>query len=120
MDSVLKLFYDKWNVDVPLANGDSRSCFILGTFYNSFRSCAVNTILNDDYLYVYPIEISSATLSVLLDTEFINSLSGVSEQLSSGKLKLLINLVHDPIAGSEQSLFNFETAMNKLGIKQKA
>jgi hypothetical protein len=73
-------------------------------------------MLDDDYLYVYPIEISAATLSVLLDTEFINSLSDVSQQLSSGKLKLLVNLVHDPVAGSEQLLFNFETAMNKLGI----
>ena len=119
MDSLLKLVYSNWECDEPLANGDGRSCFILGTFYNSYKSCVVNTILDDEYLYVYPIEITAATLSVLLDTAFIESLSGVLDYLQTGQLKLLINLVHDPVFADDDLLISVETMLNEIGIDSR-
>ena len=116
MDSILKLVYDKWEGDYPLTNGDGRSCFILGTFYDSYKSYAVKNVQDDNSIYVYPIEISAATLSVLIDTTFIESLSTVIGDLQSGRLKLLINMVHDPVFKSDKLLKSAESALNASGI----
>jgi hypothetical protein len=119
MDSLLKLVYTNWEGDDPVANGDGRSCFILGTFHDSYRSYAVKDIQDNDSIYVYPIEITAATLSVLLDTTFIESLSNVLENLKIGRLKLLINLVHDPVLLDSKLLTSVETVLNEIGIDSK-
>ena len=109
-----KLLYD--TIGVP--NGYPVPCFILGTLYQTFTqrypSNIVDNIQDDGFIYLYPIEISAATLDVV-NIQLINLLP--IEKLKEGKLKLLINLVHDPIdVYFELELYKFEEHMNSLGV----
>ena len=88
---------------------------------------SLNQIKDDDFIYIYPLEIKD-TLSALnrengfelndkqykwylkdiLDKELI-------EHLKSGKVKILVSLMHDPLY-DDYNISQFEIQMNELGI----
>lgn len=86
-----------------------------------------NQILDDDSIYIYPLEIR-ATLGALND-ENIFLLEGqeykwyfkniipldIIEYLKTGKVKILINIIHDPLYDSN-NIRQFELQLNKFGI----
>ena len=87
----------------------------------------VEQISDDNAIYLFPIEIlttldslhESHTLvidDVTYDGSFVNLLSPyILEHLKSGKIKLVINYIHDPISHPEQ-VDNFEKYINQFGI----
>ena len=88
---------------------------------------STNQILDDDFIYIYPLEIKD-TLSRLIcenkftleDVEYVWYLKDIIpieiiEHLKTGKVKILINLLHDPLY-DHISIAAFEKEMNMLGI----
>ena len=86
-----------------------------------------NQILDDDFTYIYPLEIKD-TLSainnhngfILNDVEYKWYLKDIIpteilEHLKTGKVKILISVIHDPLY-DDQNIRMFEIQMNKLGI----
>ena len=86
-------------------------------------------IVDDNSIYLYPVEIRTTldslfnTMDFVLDGQkyeysFKNSIpSDVISLLKSGKVKLLINYLHEPMASNEDIYFtNIENKMNELGI----
>ena len=86
-----------------------------------------NQIIDDDFIYIYPIEIKS-TLSALNDVnkfvlndekyewyfkDFIPE--NILNYLKTGKVKILINIIHDPLY-DENNINLFEKQLNDLGI----
>jgi hypothetical protein len=87
----------------------------------------LNQVKNDNFTYIYPLEIK-ATLNaiydengfVLNDTRYKWYLKDiiptqVIEYIKSGKVKILINIIHDPLY-DDNSIFRFENQMNEIGI----
>ena len=99
--------------------------FFVRNFENNIIS--LNQIQNDDFIYIYPLEIKT-TLAPLIEENIIE-LNGekhlwhlndlFSEELlnhfRSGKVKILINIIHDPLA-DDFKISLFEKQMNELGI----
>jgi hypothetical protein len=86
-----------------------------------------NQILDDEFIYIYPIEIK-ATLSGLNDlNKFkIDDISyeyylrdiipnDILQHLKTGKVKILINIIHDPLY-DENNIRKFEIQLSRLGI----
>jgi hypothetical protein len=87
----------------------------------------LNQIKDDNFIYIYPLEIK-ATLNaiydkngfILNDTKYEWYLKDIIpteiiEYAKSGKVKILINIIHDPLYDSN-SIIKFEEQMEKLGI----
>jgi hypothetical protein len=88
---------------------------------------SLNQIKDDDYMYIYPLEIK-ATLNAINDengfvlnsTEYKWYLKDIIpnellEYIQSGKVKILINIIHDPLY-DDNNIRQFEFQMEKLGI----
>jgi hypothetical protein len=86
-----------------------------------------NQIKDDDFIYVYPLEIKD-TLSalhnknsfLLNDTEYTWFLKDIIEPelfdlIKSGKVKILVNMIHDPLYDSH-NIQQFEIQLNELGV----
>jgi hypothetical protein len=88
---------------------------------------SLNQIEDDNFIYIYPLEIKDTLgalnnqngfelngeihkwyLRDILDTQLL-------EYLKSGKVKILISLMHDPLY-DDYNIHQFELQMNKLGI----
>jgi len=94
-------------------------------FPKNIVSC--NQIMDDDFIYIYPIEIKT-NLSALNDINKFN-LNGekyewyfknhipeiILNNLKTGKVKILINCIHDPLY-DEAQIRAFEVQLNKLGV----
>jgi len=102
---------------------------LINYFGRNFKTNIIssNQILDDEFTYIYPIEIK-ATLSGLNDlNKFkIGDTSyeyyfkdiipiDVLNHLKSGKVKILINITHDPLY-DENNIRKFEIQLNELGI----
>lgn len=118
--SHFKLVYES----LEHGNGAMASpCFIKGTLYQTFNHkyplniISKDNILDDEFIYLYPIEISAGTIEVLLSTNLLNSISPiVLTHLKNNKIKLIINMVHDPIIGESIEINQFEKTMNSMGV----
>lgn len=88
---------------------------------------SLNKIEDDKSIYIYPLEIK-ATLNAIYDengftlndTEYKWYLKNIIptkiiEHVKSGKVKILISLIHDPLY-DDNSIRTFELEMQKLGI----
>jgi hypothetical protein len=88
---------------------------------------SLNQIKDDDSIYIYPLEIK-ATLGALNDENgfVLNDIkykwylkdiipSEIIEYTKSGKVKILINIIHDPLY-DDNSIRKFELQMNEFGI----
>jgi hypothetical protein len=88
---------------------------------------SLDDIKDDKIIYIYPLEIK-ATLGalndengfLLNDTEYKWYLKDIIpleiiEYAKSGKVKILINIIHDPLY-DDNNIIQFEMQMNKLGI----
>ncbi len=86
-----------------------------------------NQIMDDDSIYIYPIEIK-ATLSGLNELNkfkigdvlyeyYLRDIIPIDvlNHLKTGKVKILINIIHDPLY-DENNIRKFEIQLNKLGI----
>lgn len=106
------------------ANGhESAPCFIKGNLYRKFKQKYPNEIISkdqiydDNFIYLFPIEISDGTVDALTSSDFIKNISDdVMAYMKSGKLKIVTNLIHDPVDGSLPGLKKFEIAMNNIGV----
>jgi hypothetical protein len=86
-----------------------------------------NQILDDDFTYIYPLEIKDTLSAINNHNEFIlNDVeykwylkdiipTEILEHLKTGKVKILISVIHDPLY-DDQNIRMFEIQMNKLGI----
>jgi len=86
-----------------------------------------NKILDDDFIYIYPLEIKDTLGAlnnkngfILNDIEYKWYLrdiipTEIIEHLKTGKVKILISLLHDPLY-DDHNIKSFETQMNRLGI----
>ena len=88
---------------------------------------SLNQIKDDEFIYIYPLEIKD-TLNAL-NNENTFELNGekykwylrdilnseIIEYLKSGKVKLLVSIIHDPLY-DDYNISQFETQMNELGI----
>jgi len=98
-------------------------------YYDESTIISVDEIVNDNSIYLYPIEIRTVLGSLLNTLSF--TLKGqkheyiftdiipshVLAHLKTGKLKLLINYVHEPMTTTEKQHFSMiESKMNELGI----
>ena len=98
-------------------------------YYDDSTVIPVEEIVDDNSIYLYPIEIRTGLHSLLTTMSF--TLKGqqyeylftdiipsdVLAHLRSGKLKLLINYIHEPMATEEKHHFSkIESRMNELGI----
>lgn len=98
-------------------------------YYDESTVILVEEIVNDNSIYLYPIEIRTGLHSLLTTMSF--TLKGqkheylftdiipanVLAHLRTGKLKLLINYIHEPMATEEKHHFSMiESRMNELGI----
>ena len=105
-------------------NGSTTApCFIKGTLYQTFNQkyplniILKENVLDDEFIYLYPIEISAATIEAFNSTNLLNSISNtVLNNLKTGKIKLIINMVHDPIIGQSTDIIHFEKTMNNIGV----
>jgi hypothetical protein len=88
---------------------------------------SLNQINDDDFIYIYPLEIKD-TLSALNNHNgfelndiqykwYLRDIipTEIIEHLKSGKLKILVSLMHDPLY-DDYNINQFELQMNKLGI----
>lgn len=88
---------------------------------------SLNQIKNDGFIYIYPLEIK-ATLNAIYDkngftlndTEHTWHLKDIIptqllQHLISGKVKILISLIHDPLY-DDNSIRMFELQMQKMGV----
>jgi hypothetical protein len=86
-----------------------------------------NQILDDDFIYIYPLEIKDTMGALnnhngftLNDVEYKWYLKDIIpteiiEHLKTGKVKMLISLLHDPLY-DDYNIRRFEIEMNKIGI----
>lgn len=88
---------------------------------------SINQIQNDDFIYIYPLEVKETLNALINENKF--ELNGdkyswflkdiLSEQLLNylkiGKVKILINIIHDPVY-DDHKMRMFEIQMNKLGV----
>ena len=86
-----------------------------------------NLIQDDDYLYIYPLEIKDSLPSLYRENSFILEdekyswylkdmiPTDIIEHMRTGKVKILVSLIHDPLY-DENSIMMFEQEMNELGI----
>jgi hypothetical protein len=88
---------------------------------------SLNQIKDDNFTYIYPLEIK-ATLNALNDENgfilnetkyswYLRDIipSQIIEYAKLGKVKILINIIHDPLY-DDNSMYKFEIQMNNLGI----
>ena len=86
-----------------------------------------NKIQDDDFIYIYPLEVRT-TLGALNDENIFHLNNqeyrwylkdiipaDILEYLKSGKLKILINTIHDPLYDSN-NIRRFELQMNEFGV----
>jgi hypothetical protein len=98
-------------------------------YYDNSTIVSVEEIVDDNSIYLYPIEIRTGLHSLMSVMSF--TLNGqrheylftdiipaqVLSHLRTGKLKLLINYIHEPLATEEKYHFSeIEKRMNQLGI----
>ena len=98
-------------------------------YYDNSTIISIEEITNDNSIYLYPIEIRTTIHSLLSTMSFI--LKGqkheylfsdiippaILSHLRTGKLKLLINYIHEPLSTDEHVHFSMvESRMNELGI----
>jgi hypothetical protein len=86
-----------------------------------------NQILDDDFTYIYPLEIKDTLAAlnnhngfVLNDIEYKWYLKDIIpteiiEYLKIGKVKILVSLMHDPLY-DDYNIYQFELQMKELGI----
>jgi hypothetical protein len=86
-----------------------------------------NQILDDDFTYIYPLEIKDTLAALnnqngfrLNDVDYKWYLKDIIpteiiEYLKTGKVKILVSLMHDPLY-DDHNIKMFEIQMNKLGI----
>jgi hypothetical protein len=151
MDRILKLVYDNWtSTGDPLPNGrhpiindflknnDLESLSkIKGNIFlfdhSNFRghnpeseSVRIDQILNDDAMYVWPLEIRTTIDSVFCSNQFVyNSAIEYSlkdtispelrKLMTIGKVKIVINYAHDPI-DDMSAIQKIENYFNEMGI----
>jgi hypothetical protein len=102
-------------------------------FFKYFKDCTMlrpDQVKDDSSIYIYPIEIRTSLNSLFKDYSFslggnsfsyniINTLSReVLTYLQSGKIKLVINYIHDPIS-DETDLLNFSSLLESAGISSR-
>jgi hypothetical protein len=102
---------------------------LLNYFNRNFPKNIISTnqILNDDFIYIYPLEIKD-TLSALnnhnsfeLNGEkhlwYLRDIipSEIIEHIKNGKVKILISIMHDPLY-DDYNISQFESQMNQLDI----
>lgn len=88
---------------------------------------SLNQIENDDSIYIYPLEIKT-TLGALNDENgfVLNDVSykwylkdilpvELLKHMRSGRVKLLINIIHDPLY-DDNNIHRFESQMRNLGV----
>lgn len=95
--------------------------------YQNQLFISVDKIQDDDTLYLYPIELGTTIIDLISDNKltikdttysytFIDTInSKVLEYLRTGKVKLLINLIHDPLE-TPKDLILIESYLNTHGI----
>ena len=98
-------------------------------FFRNFKKniISIEEIKDDKFIYIYPLEIK-ATLNAINDENgfILNDVSYkwylkdiISDELleyfKSGKIKILINIIHDPLY-DDNNIRQFELQMEKLGI----
>jgi hypothetical protein len=87
----------------------------------------LNQVKNDNFTYIYPLEIK-ATLNAIYDENgfvlnntqykwYLKDIipTEIIEYVKSGKVKILINIIHDPLY-DDNSIYRFENQMNEIGI----
>jgi hypothetical protein len=102
---------------------------LLNYFNRNFPKNVISTnqILNDDFIYIYPLEIKD-TLSALNNHNsfelngkkhlwYLKDIipSEIIEHCINGKVKILISIMHDPLY-DDYNISEFELQMNQLGI----
>jgi hypothetical protein len=154
MDRILKLVYDNWNNGAPIANGGHPALIsylqqnpdkqeeTINMFafrdHNNFKlyikkhvptyiDIDKNSILDDDAVYLYPVEIKTALSSIhqihyfsLKGQEYSYTLKDtidptILNYINQGKIKLLINFIHDPI-NHISDIEDIETYFESNGI----
>jgi hypothetical protein len=86
-----------------------------------------NQILDDDFIYIYPLEIKDTLAALNNQNEFrLNDVdykwylkdiipTEIIEHLKTGKVKILVSLMHDPLY-DDYNIYQFELQMKELGI----
>jgi hypothetical protein len=86
-----------------------------------------NQILDDDFTYIYPLEIKDTLAALnnqngfrLNDVDYKWYLKDIIpteiiEHLKTGKVKILVSLMHDPLY-DDYNIYQFELQMKELGI----
>jgi len=86
-----------------------------------------NQILDDDFIYIYPLEIKDTLAALNNQNEFrLNDVDykwylkdiipiEIIEHLKTGKVKILVSLMHDPLY-DDYNIYQFELQMKELGI----
>jgi hypothetical protein len=102
-------------------------------FFKYFKNHAMvdpDQIVDDADIYIYPIEIRTSLNSLFQDHSFNiggNSCTyNISDTISpkvlnhlrSGKVKLVINYIHDPVS-NEEDLLKFDSLLQSIGINGK-
>ena len=96
-------------------------------YFKDYVKIHPDQINDDDCIYIYPIEIRNSLSSLYKD--YIVSLGGnnlrynigdtfspkILKYLQSGKVKLVINYIHDPIS-DEDELLEFDSFLEALGV----
>jgi hypothetical protein len=98
-------------------------------YYPESTLVGVDGIIDDDSIYLYPVEVRTtlnslfSTLNFVLDEQqheymFADIIpTAILAHLRTGKVKLLINYVHEPMAPVDQINFtNVEDKMSELGV----
>lgn len=86
-----------------------------------------NQILDDDFIYIYPLEIKDTLAALNNQNGFtLNDVNykwylkdiiptEIIEHLKTGKVKILVSLMHDPLY-DDYNIYQFELQMKELGI----
>lgn len=87
----------------------------------------LNQVKDDNFIYIYPLEIKATLSSIYDENGFVlNDIHykwylkdiippQIIEYVKSGKVKILINMIHDPLY-DDNSIISFEKQMKELGI----
>lgn len=88
---------------------------------------SINQIQNDDFIYIYPLEIKDTLSALNVENTFVlnNTTTkwylrdildkNLIEYFKTGKVKILISLMHDPLY-DDYNIRKFELQMNELNI----
>lgn len=88
---------------------------------------SINQIQNDDFIYIYPLEIKDTLSALNVENTFVlNNTTNkwylrdildknLIEYFKTGKVKILISLMHDPLY-DDYNIREFELQMNELNI----